>query len=278
MFKQKVHPLVTLTIVAIVIGIFTLYLYALKPSPASEPKIIGGDKDSHGCLSGAGYSWCSATNKCIRSWEELCEDRVFENFRNIEKIIKTDFSEIKNTEIRWLVENNTETIELKISGYEVDAESLDQEDFEKMSNYFNNNGFTESNLNTSSETGSYYHEKFSLTCNINTADNDNKMNISLSCGLLDKKILETISQNNELKNIISEKNSAKISEINLVIEEENDNYLRGTFNVSPATYKTTFLAQKNNDNWKLVYWGNGILKCDLTEKGFTPEMLNGCVK
>jgi hypothetical protein len=36
-------------------------------------KQIGGDKDSHGCLVGAGYQWCAATEKCQRFWEEPCE-------------------------------------------------------------------------------------------------------------------------------------------------------------------------------------------------------------
>jgi len=34
--------------------------------------IVGGDKDQYGCIPSAGYSWCAAKNRCIRSWEELC--------------------------------------------------------------------------------------------------------------------------------------------------------------------------------------------------------------
>jgi len=36
-------------------------------------KLIGGDKDEHGCLIAAGYSWCEAKQKCLRIWEEPCE-------------------------------------------------------------------------------------------------------------------------------------------------------------------------------------------------------------
>lgn len=36
-------------------------------------KIIGGDKDEHGCLIAAGYSWCEVKQKCLRVWEESCE-------------------------------------------------------------------------------------------------------------------------------------------------------------------------------------------------------------
>lgn len=38
---------------------------------ATEP-IVGGDRDSHGCIGSAGYSWCEVKQKCLRPWEETC--------------------------------------------------------------------------------------------------------------------------------------------------------------------------------------------------------------
>lgn len=35
---------------------------------------IGGEKDEHGCLIAAGYTWCEAKQKCLREWEESCDD------------------------------------------------------------------------------------------------------------------------------------------------------------------------------------------------------------
>jgi hypothetical protein len=40
------------------------------------PKPIGGDKDAHGCLTAAGYSWCEAKQKCLRTFEENCTEQV----------------------------------------------------------------------------------------------------------------------------------------------------------------------------------------------------------
>lgn len=34
--------------------------------------LIGGQKDAHGCLIAAGYSWCESKQKCLRTWEEKC--------------------------------------------------------------------------------------------------------------------------------------------------------------------------------------------------------------
>ncbi|MFZ4631614.1 MAG: Gmad2 immunoglobulin-like domain-containing protein [Patescibacteria group bacterium] len=35
--------------------------------------IVGNDRDEHGCIASAGYIWCEAKQKCLRSWEETCE-------------------------------------------------------------------------------------------------------------------------------------------------------------------------------------------------------------
>jgi hypothetical protein len=32
----------------------------------------GSDRDAHGCIPSAGYTWCDASQKCIRPWEENC--------------------------------------------------------------------------------------------------------------------------------------------------------------------------------------------------------------
>ncbi|MFA4999760.1 MAG: Gmad2 immunoglobulin-like domain-containing protein [Patescibacteria group bacterium] len=41
------------------------------PNIIGQP-ILGGDRDEHGCIGSAGYSWCEAKGKCLRIWEELC--------------------------------------------------------------------------------------------------------------------------------------------------------------------------------------------------------------
>ena len=38
----------------------------------AEELLVGGDRDAHGCIPSAGYSWCASTNSCIRAWETEC--------------------------------------------------------------------------------------------------------------------------------------------------------------------------------------------------------------
>jgi cytochrome b involved in lipid metabolism len=59
-------------------------------------RIIGGDKDAHGCLIGAGYSWCPSTEKCQRMWEEYCAEYA-EQYRGNETV--TDNTPVANATI-----------------------------------------------------------------------------------------------------------------------------------------------------------------------------------
>ncbi len=35
--------------------------------------IVGGDRDVHGCIGSAGYTWCDIKQICLRIWEQKCE-------------------------------------------------------------------------------------------------------------------------------------------------------------------------------------------------------------
>ncbi len=46
-------------------------------------QMVGGDADEHGCIGSAGYSWCEPKAKCLRLWEENCEDSAADQIRYI---------------------------------------------------------------------------------------------------------------------------------------------------------------------------------------------------
>ncbi len=43
-----------------------------------KEQLVGNDEDEHGCKASAGYSWCEIKQKCLRTWEEKCEEEVVE--------------------------------------------------------------------------------------------------------------------------------------------------------------------------------------------------------
>ena len=44
----------------------------VQPQASTSTPLVGGDRDEHGCIGSAGYSWCETKAKCLRSWEEEC--------------------------------------------------------------------------------------------------------------------------------------------------------------------------------------------------------------
>ena len=45
---------------------------------ADESNRVGADKDAHGCIGSAGYTWCARTGRCERPWV-LAEQQGFVN-------------------------------------------------------------------------------------------------------------------------------------------------------------------------------------------------------
>mgnify|MGYP003981523091 CR=1 FL=1 len=37
-------------------------------SSSSGEKMVGGDRDEHGCIGSAGYTYCKGMGKCVRPW------------------------------------------------------------------------------------------------------------------------------------------------------------------------------------------------------------------
>ena len=48
------------------------------PAPTTAPTVVGGDRDAHGCIGSAGYTWCARSATCERPWE-LAEREGIEN-------------------------------------------------------------------------------------------------------------------------------------------------------------------------------------------------------
>lgn len=54
-----------------------------KSTAANEDSLVGDDRDEHGCTPSAGYTWCEPKQKCLRAWEEACEEEKEEDDNRI---------------------------------------------------------------------------------------------------------------------------------------------------------------------------------------------------
>lgn len=71
--------LIGILLPVVIIFIFLIYFRKgeqtpVTPTPVPSQAIVGNDRDAHGCIGSAGYSWCEQKQKCLRPWEESCTE------------------------------------------------------------------------------------------------------------------------------------------------------------------------------------------------------------
>ncbi|MFA4937137.1 MAG: hypothetical protein WC575_02510 [Patescibacteria group bacterium] len=47
---------------------------SVNVSSNTNQPLVGNNEDEHGCIGSAGYSWCEQKQKCLRVWEEKCNN------------------------------------------------------------------------------------------------------------------------------------------------------------------------------------------------------------
>jgi putative hemolysin len=67
------------------------------PQNPDNGTLVGNDRDAHGCIPSAGYSWCDAKQKCIRPWEENCSGTQMANPASVNCIDQGGALDIRDT-------------------------------------------------------------------------------------------------------------------------------------------------------------------------------------
>ena len=92
-------------------GLWNNIFHFQQQNQRSATPVVGGGRDSHGCIGSAGYSWCETKQKCLRVWEESC---------NILSDVYPIYSDLKWSSA--VAKTTTEPISgTIINGYEITA-------------------------------------------------------------------------------------------------------------------------------------------------------------
>ena len=70
--------------IALLILGFSFVLYSEREESAKDFIIVGGDRDTHGCIGSAGYVWCDHQSSCVRPWELAAEQKISLNEQTID--------------------------------------------------------------------------------------------------------------------------------------------------------------------------------------------------
>jgi flagellar basal body-associated protein FliL len=110
MTRQK-NIIIAAVIIIVILALGVIGFVTHKANTATNTipnNILGGDRDEHGCIGSAGYSWCEKKNKCLRQWEEECESKKT-SVEEIQKLFAEKYPKYAET--------ITVNVEKEIEGY-----------------------------------------------------------------------------------------------------------------------------------------------------------------
>lgn len=80
-----------------------------------------------------------------------------------------------------------------------------------------------------------------------------------------------------VKELFAQKYNKKASDIIISIEKQDDSHCRGLVQFSAGQEGGIFLAAKVDNEWKLIFDGNGAISCEVVKYGFPINMIPDCV-
>jgi hypothetical protein len=186
----------------LLLSIITIFLIGsgCANTDISNEKPIGGETDEHGCMVGAGYSWCEEKQECLRMWENWCADEINTAVKNFENDLDIIFEKENLEKMTWHTEEET----LELVGKKYYLKDAQPDNYDILQNYFTEN-FEEDIYNmadgiTGSLTG---HIKNYTACTLGYTYTDgevseegpfvpdtSKMDIEIQCGLFNQNWLE----------------------------------------------------------------------------------------
>jgi len=247
--------------------------------------VVGGDTDEHGCLGSAGYSWCENTQSCLRVWEEWCADDVNKIVSNIEKEKNIQFTKEDTDEIEWHLDEGV----IKLHGNKYYTVGENRELADEIFSYFDDYQLDVYNLADGMNGSLIGFTKDYTACTLlytlpYAFEENEKSKIvetTLECGLYNPNTMKAKTTEDHITQLFVDKYNKDASLVKVNIDQKVDDYVRGMVNFLQENGEPAeggiFLANKVDENWRLVFDGNGGIDCNLlTGQNFPEDMMSDC--
>jgi hypothetical protein len=282
------------TIIVVVIVIAGTGYFAFYRPQSSNNNLVGGDKDEHGCIGSAGYSWCEAKQKCLRVFEEFCADQVVDLVDEIKQATGITLAAKGEMNFEWGISDGKIWTKQTIPGVLYQIDDIKRADYEKIEKFFKDNYQLDINNVADGVVGGlrgYYVDYMACTLNFRhnlLEENENaptevigdSLNVKLECGYFNPNNIANILIGEEIKKLLATKYNKEIADVVVDITKSDDTHARGSIAFLMNGQKGEgglVLAIKEQGKWKLVYSGNGSVDCPLLKNtySFSDDLLIG---
>ncbi len=308
MTRNKIFLIIWLILLAVLLvgaGIWALRLWDQKQldevvpiNQNSSQPIVGNDVDSYGCLTSAGYGWCEASQKCLRIFEEFCPDMATGLVGAVRQNTGIVFTGPVQKSFNWVTGDETTQADVAIDGLSFQAENLTMNGVTTIENFLNSLAQTDSfNLAdgvVGGQRGYYFNY---MACLYNFRNNEqvtteattteatttevvnDTYNVELSCGYFNPNDMPQIITQQKIRELFAQKYDRSTDEVTIAITTSTADHMRGSVKFGDGTKGEggIFFAAKVDNEWKLVFDGNGMIPCNLlTEYKFPDDFQTDC--
>ncbi len=224
------------------------------------------------------------------------EDEILTLLENLKQETGVNFSVIQSVEIKWDVKKYEEIEEVIVEGKGFEAKGISSEQYNNVELFFEDKGFEVDLYNVAAGTVSELvgYKKDQIVCTVVSGASGykeaigqwippdwNKNDVEVKCGKGDSSIEHLFSKEELIKKLFAEKYNKKVAQVNLSINQETENHVRGgtVFLPGGPGEEGIFLAAKVDDHWELAFDGTGVISCEQVEKyNFPEDMIENCSK
>ncbi|MBZ9569892.1 protease inhibitor I42 family protein [Patescibacteria group bacterium] len=241
---------------------------------------------------GLGYWIYQSTLIPEEEGKEETKDEVSILLEDLKQETKINFSEIQPVEIKWNVNKYEEIEEVIVEGKGFEAKGISSEQYNNVELFFEDKGFEVDLYNVADATFAWLvgYKKDYIVCTIvgkiwldeeGMPLEGDKNDVEVKCGKGDSSIEHLFSKEELIKKLFAEKYNKKVAQVNLSINQETENHVRGGIAFLPGGpgEEGIFLAAKVDDHWELAFDGTGVISCEQVEKyNFPEDMIENCSK
>jgi len=224
----------------------------------------------------------------------LLKDAPTVTLEEVAEELEVNYPEIDEKEFDWNVEKDESIQAINIIGKGFEVTEVQNDQYLKVDEYFIDQGFERDVYNIAAGTVGELtgYKKDQLVCIVIAGfsgykdasgqwipPDPQKKDIDVYCGLTEEEIDKDLSKEEQITLAFANRYNRKMSQISVAIEQETDTHARGIVIFQPGGSDNTgaFLAVKEDDLWRIVFDGQGVISCEETAKyGFPSEMVEDC--
>ncbi|MDD2646951.1 MAG: hypothetical protein PHV78_03450 [Patescibacteria group bacterium] len=287
MTKKILIVVLILFAVGVAFTILTRYFAVPKQN---DSVVVGGDRDAHGCIGSAGYSWCEVKQKCLRPFEEFCADKMTEMLGGAEETSNIKFTLRGEENFNWLVKDENVWATETLSGLVYQAQGVKMTDYNKIEKFIDDN-YKVDNNNAADGVGagqrgfimdysvcllSFRAGQIKQIINAPSEPIMDDLNVTITCGYFNPNNATGISIGQQVQQILAAKYKKFAADVAISVVRFTDSYAAGGVTFSQTNGEGgLFLAMKKDGAWQVVYDGNGSIDCQKMrqEYGFPDQIL-----